>query len=157
MASLSSTFDWALNKNFVECRSVLDKEKPSSQQLVTETTSLPSVRQPSTRQRVHRRAPLSVSLPSALGGTRQSLLLCRVSGPQHSAKKLYLCSGVSSSPSAMAKNWFPVVHLARVVYAFSSGSYTLCTLLPTLALCKILSSNSNSSYAKKYKKEKILR
>jgi hypothetical protein len=43
--------------------------------------------------------PLSVPLPNAFVGTRQMLLLCRVSRPQHSAKKLYRCPGVSFLPS----------------------------------------------------------
>jgi hypothetical protein len=45
--------------------------------------------------------PLLVSLSSALGGTWQRLPLCRVSWPQHSAKKLYRFLGVPSLPSAM--------------------------------------------------------
>jgi hypothetical protein len=40
-----------------------------------EENSLPSVCPHNTRQRAHRWSLLSVSLPSALGGTRQSLLL----------------------------------------------------------------------------------
>jgi hypothetical protein len=55
-----------------------------------------------TRQRVHQWGPASDSLPSALGGTRQRLLLCRVPGPQHYANKLYRCPGVASLLSAMA-------------------------------------------------------
>jgi hypothetical protein len=86
-ASLSSTFYRALT----ECHSVLGKEKLSSRRLVMETAPLPSVLG-DTRQRDYffaecpsaytrqRGVPLSVSLPSALGGTRQSLLLYRVSG-----------------------------------------------------------------------------
>jgi hypothetical protein len=130
-ASLPSTFYRALDKDFAKCQSVLGKEKRSSRRRVTETAPLPSVlvdtrqrsylfveclpartRQRSylfagclparTRQRVHQRGPLSHSLPSALGDTRQNLLLCRVSGPQHSVKKLYRCLGVASLPSAMA-------------------------------------------------------
>jgi hypothetical protein len=42
----------------------------------TKTLSLSSARLTITRQRDHRWAPLSVPLPSALGGTQQSLLLC---------------------------------------------------------------------------------
>jgi hypothetical protein len=64
--------------------------------------SLPSARRTSSRQREHQRAPLSVHLPSIVGGTRQRLPLCRVSRPQHSAKKLYRFLGVPSLPSAMA-------------------------------------------------------
>jgi hypothetical protein len=64
--------------------------------------SLPSARRTSSRQREHQRAPLSVPLPSIVGGTRQRLPLCRVSRPQHSAKKLYRFPGVPSLPSAMA-------------------------------------------------------
>jgi hypothetical protein len=54
---LPSTFYRALDEDFVECQSVLGKEKWSSQRLVTET----------------------VPLPSVLGDTRQRNYLCRVS------------------------------------------------------------------------------
>jgi hypothetical protein len=63
--SLSSTFYRALGKDFAECHSVLGKEKPPSQRLVTETTPLPSV----------------------LGDTRQRNYLCRVS-PNTLGKKI---------------------------------------------------------------------
>jgi hypothetical protein len=46
-------------------------------------------------------APLLLSLTSALGGSRRRVSLCRVSGPQHSVKKLYRFLGVPSLPSAM--------------------------------------------------------
>jgi hypothetical protein len=65
-------------KTFVECRKVLSQEKSSSWRLVTVMEPLPSVRQTSTRQRDRQRTPLFIPLPSALGGTRQRLLLCRV-------------------------------------------------------------------------------
>jgi hypothetical protein len=42
----------------------------------------------------HQWAPLSVSLPSALGRTQQRLPLCRALWPWHSAKKLYRFPGV---------------------------------------------------------------
>jgi hypothetical protein len=107
--SLPSTFCRALGKVFAECHSVLGKEKPPSRRLISETAPLSSVlgdtRQRDylfaecppayTRQRGHQRGPLSVSLPSALGGTQQSLLLCRVPWSQHSAKKLYRCPSFS--------------------------------------------------------------
>jgi hypothetical protein len=67
----------------------------------TKIPSLPSAHCASTQQRDHQWAPLSVTLPSALVGTWQSLLLCRASRPQHSAKKLYRCPGVPSLPSAL--------------------------------------------------------
>jgi hypothetical protein len=54
-----------------------------------------------TRQRIRQRVPLSGSLPSAARGSRQSLPLCRVSDPPHSAKNLYRCPGLGSLPSAM--------------------------------------------------------
>jgi hypothetical protein len=129
-ASLPSTFYRALGKDFAEYQSVLGKEKCSSRHRVMETAPLPSVLG-DTRQKsylcrvspntlgkevtsllsVYRPALgkgstsgslLSGSLSSALGGTRQSLPLCRVPGPQHSAKKLYRCPGIGSLPSAMA-------------------------------------------------------
>jgi hypothetical protein len=64
-------------------------------------TSLPSDRLTSTRQRYHLWAPLLVSLLTALGGTRQCLLLCRVPRPHHSVKRLYRCLGVPSLPSVL--------------------------------------------------------
>jgi hypothetical protein len=114
-AFLPSTFYRALGKDFAECHSVLGKENPPSRRLVTETAPLPSVLGDTwqrdylfakcppayTRQRGHQLGPLSVSLPSALGGTRQILLLYRVPGPQHSTKRLYQCPGVPSLPSVM--------------------------------------------------------
>jgi hypothetical protein len=42
MASLSSTFCLALDKDFVECHSVLDKEKSSSRRQMTTTETVPS-------------------------------------------------------------------------------------------------------------------
>jgi hypothetical protein len=63
-------------------------------------TSLPSARLTSTRQRYHQWTSLSVPLLTALGGTRQSLLLCRVPRPHHSTKRLYRCPGVPSLSSA---------------------------------------------------------
>jgi hypothetical protein len=44
---------------------------------------------------------MSGTLPSASCGTRQSVLLCRVLEPLHSAKNLYRCQGLGSLPSAM--------------------------------------------------------
>jgi hypothetical protein len=64
--------------------------------------SLPSVYCTGDRQRSSLWALLPVPLSNALGGTRQRLFLCRVSWPQHSAKKLYRFSGVLSLPSAMS-------------------------------------------------------
>jgi hypothetical protein len=89
--SLSSTFYRALGKDFAECHSVLGKEKLPSRRLVTETMPLSSVlgdtRQRDylfaecplayTRQRGHQRGPLSVSLPSVLGGTRKIFVECQ--------------------------------------------------------------------------------
>jgi hypothetical protein len=64
-------------------------------------STLPSVRETTSRQGGRQWAPLSVPLSSALGGTQQILLLCRVPIPQHSAKKIYRCPGVPSLPSNM--------------------------------------------------------
>jgi hypothetical protein len=63
--------------------------------------SLPSARWASTRQRDHQRSLLLVPLPSALGGTRQRLLLCREPRPQQSVKRLCWCPGVPSLLSTM--------------------------------------------------------
>jgi hypothetical protein len=68
----------------------------------TKAPSLPSACRTSSRQREQQRAPLLVPLLSALEGTRQMFPLCRVLGPQHSAKKLYRFPCVPSLPSAMA-------------------------------------------------------
>jgi hypothetical protein len=73
-----------------------------------------------TRQRVCQRGPLSSSLLSALGGTRQSLLLCRVSGPQHSAKKLYRCPDVASLPSAMVLTLGKVTSIYLFMFSIPS-------------------------------------
>jgi hypothetical protein len=86
-SSLPSTFYRTLGKDFVECHYVLDKEKTSSRRLVTETTPLLSV------------TNFFAECSSAY--TQQSLLLCRVPGSHHSAKKLYRGPGVPSLPSAM--------------------------------------------------------
>jgi hypothetical protein len=77
--------------------------------------SLSSAWLTSTRQRDHLRPLLSVPLPSALGGTRQSLLLWRVPRPHHSAKRLYRCPGVPSLPSAMTLK-LGKVPLCRVLH-----------------------------------------
>jgi hypothetical protein len=86
-ASLSSTFYQALDKVFVECHSILGKEKSLSRRLVMET----------------------VSLPSVLGDTRQRNYLCRVSTSLHSTKGLpagpfvsFFAECSSSLPSARA-------------------------------------------------------
>jgi hypothetical protein len=55
----------------------------------------------SSRQQEHQWVPLRVFLQSALGCTRQMLLLCRVPRPHHSTKKLYRFPGVPSLPSDM--------------------------------------------------------
>jgi hypothetical protein len=51
---------------------------------------LSSVCRPALGKDIRQRVPMSGSLPSALYGTRQIVPLCRVSGPLHSAKNLYL-------------------------------------------------------------------
>jgi hypothetical protein len=113
-------------KRFAECQTALGKEKQPLQHQVTETASLRVSRvalnkgvtfaeccRSDTRQRSHlcrvplghsvknppERVPLSVSVPIVPGGTRQSVLLCRVSGTLHSAKNLYRCPGLGSLPS----------------------------------------------------------
>jgi hypothetical protein len=98
---------------------VLGKEKSLSRRLVMETSPLPSILG-ETRQRGHQRGPLSDSLSSALEGTRQSLLLCRVSGSQHSAKTLYRCPGVPSLSSVMTLTLgkVPSIHLFYLFFLF---------------------------------------
>jgi hypothetical protein len=54
---LPSTFYQALGKDFVECQSVLGKEKWMSRHWVTETVSLPSVLG-DTQQKTYQRGPL---------------------------------------------------------------------------------------------------
>ena len=68
---------------------------------MTETESLPSVYLTALGKESARGVPLSGTLPSAWYGTRQSVVLCRVSEPLHSAKNLYRCLGLGSLPSAM--------------------------------------------------------
>jgi hypothetical protein len=103
-------------KMFVKCRKVLGKEKLLSRWLVTATEPLPNVRRTSTRQKDRQRAPLPVALPSALGDTRQRLLLCRAPRPQHSAKRLYRCPCVPSLLSAMT--WtLGKIPLCRVLHS----------------------------------------
>jgi hypothetical protein len=68
------------------------------------------------------------SLPSVCrlelgkGTTSGSLcqVLCRVSGPQHSAKKLYRCPGIASLPSAMSLTLGKVtsIHLFYLFFLF---------------------------------------
>jgi hypothetical protein len=65
----------------------------------TKAPSLLSASWHSSWQQEHQWTPLLVPLPSTFGGTRQRFLVCRVSQPQHSAKKLYRFPGVPSLPS----------------------------------------------------------
>jgi hypothetical protein len=65
------------------------------------------------------RVPMSGSLPSARYGTRQSVLLCRVSETLHSAKNLYRCPGLGSLSSAMALT-LGKEPLCRVVHSANS-------------------------------------
>jgi hypothetical protein len=80
------------------------------------TLSLPSASWTRSRQREHKCVPLPDPLPSASEGTRQRLLLCRVSWPHHLTKKLYRFKCVSSMPSAtvMALGNIP---LCRVLHS----------------------------------------
>jgi hypothetical protein len=61
-------------------------------------------------------------LLSALGRTRQRLLLCRVPRTQHSAKKLYRFPGVSSLPSAIVMTLCKVP-LCRVLHSTKWPKY----------------------------------
>jgi hypothetical protein len=103
-------------KRFAECQTALGKEKQSLRRRVTETASLSSVvGQTLGKESIFAEChlghsaktppewvPMSGSLPSVLGGTRQSVLLCQVLGILHSTKNLYRCPGLGSLPSAMA-------------------------------------------------------
>jgi hypothetical protein len=122
--SLPSPFCRALGKDFAECHLALGKEKSSPRRPVMTIETLTSVYCTGTRQRSYPWAPLPVTLPSVLGGTRQRLrlyrvsaglaldngstsgpicqFLCRVSRPLHLANKLYWFLGVPSLSSAMA-------------------------------------------------------
>jgi hypothetical protein len=77
------------------------------------THFLSSVRYTDSRQRDIERVPLSFPLLSALEGTRQSLLLCRVLCPWHSAQRLYQCPGVPSLSGVMTMTW----HSAKCIFA----------------------------------------
>jgi hypothetical protein len=83
------------------CLTALGKEKQPLRRLVTETESLPSICLTALGKESARGVPMSGTLPSAWYGTRQSMLLCRVSEPLHSAKNLYRCLGLGSLSSAM--------------------------------------------------------
>jgi hypothetical protein len=63
--------------------------------------TLPSVCLTALGKESAREVPLSGTLPSVWYCTRQSVVLCRVSEPLHSAKNLYWCPGLGSLPSAM--------------------------------------------------------
>jgi hypothetical protein len=76
---------------FVECLLVHSAQK------VFFVECLPA----STRQKIRQRVPMLGSLPSAFEGTWQSVPLCWVPGPPHSAKNLYRCPGLGSLSSAM--------------------------------------------------------
>jgi hypothetical protein len=67
-------------------------------------------------------APLSIPLTSTLGDTRQRLLLCRVSRPQHTAKKFYRFPDVPSLLSVMALT-LDKVPLCRVLHSAKLPEY----------------------------------
>jgi hypothetical protein len=67
----------------------------------TKELPLPSVFLTALDKESARGVPMLGTLSSAWYGTRQSVLLCRVSEPLHSAKNLYQCPGLGSLPSAM--------------------------------------------------------
>jgi hypothetical protein len=94
-------------KRFAEFQGVLGKEKQLLRRRVTETASLPSVQGDTRRTALGKESTSGVSmsgtLSSALYGTRQSVLLCRVSEPLHSAKNLYRCPGLGSLPTARSR------------------------------------------------------
>jgi hypothetical protein len=122
-----STFYQTLDKNFAECHVALDRRRRLDRvppRHFTKAHYLSSVYCTSTQQISTPRAPLPFLLPRVSGGTRQSQslcrvptvlalgkgstseplcqFLCRVSMPQHSAKKLYWFPRVPSLLSAMA-------------------------------------------------------
>jgi hypothetical protein len=124
-------------KRFAECQRALGKEKQPLRRRVTETATLPSVPGvcPATlgkgcifaechlRHSVKNpleRVPMSGSLPNARSGTRQSVLLCRVSETLHSAKNLCRCPGLDSVPSVMALTLGKVtsMHLFYLFFVF---------------------------------------
>jgi hypothetical protein len=74
---------------------------------------------PYTQQRVYQRGPLSASLPSALGGTRQSFLICRVSGATTLGKEalsVHMCSFSAEcyGPDTRQSTSLPSVTLGKV-------------------------------------------
>jgi hypothetical protein len=98
----------------------------------------------STRQRIRQRVPMSGSLPSALYGTRQSVPLCRVPGPLHSAKNLYRCPGLGSLPSARAttlgKEPIPVPRSWFFVECYGLDTWQSPSL-PSVTLGKVTSAH----------------
>jgi hypothetical protein len=75
------------------------------------------------------RVCMSGSLSSARYGTRQSMLLCRVSETLHSTKNLYRCPGLGSVPSAMAMT-LGKEPLCRVLHSakWPVGIFFICFL-----------------------------
>jgi hypothetical protein len=102
-------------KGFAECQKALDKRKATvtvmgdgdrvfaecPRRHSAKEFTLPSVCLTTLDKESARRVPLSDTLSSAWYGTRQSVVLCRVPEPLHSAKNLYRCPGLGSLPSAM--------------------------------------------------------
>jgi hypothetical protein len=88
-------------KWFAECQRTLGKKKQPLRRRLMETTSLPSVCQSALDKESARGVPMSGTFSSVWYGTRQSVLLCRVPEPLHSAKNLYRCPGLGSLPSAI--------------------------------------------------------
>jgi hypothetical protein len=78
---------------------------------------LSSARLTSTRQKDHPRPLLSVPLPSALGGTRQSLLLCRVQG-HNTRQRGFTGAQVSAMTLTLGK-----VPLCRVLHSAKRPEY----------------------------------
>jgi hypothetical protein len=76
---------------------------------------------------------LSVPLPSALGGTRQSLLLCQVPRPQHSAK---LASLPSAKATTLSKETLPVPRCAFFAECYDLDTRQ-STSLPSVTLGKV--------------------
>jgi hypothetical protein len=76
-----------------------------------------------------RGVPMSGTLPSAWYGTWQSVLLCRVLEPLHSAKNLYRCPGLGSLPSAMVLTLGKEV-LCRVLHSAKLPVHTFFICFP---------------------------
>jgi hypothetical protein len=102
---------------FAECPT-----RHSANKLTLSSVCLTALDKESTRG-----VPLSDTLSSACYGTRQSVVLCQVPEPLHSAKNLYRCPCLGSLPSAMVLT-LDKAPLCRVSHSakWPVGTFFIC-------------------------------